>query len=598
MPSSPADTPSRQSFRIAASYGIVASGWILFSDQAVAWYFTDPHALTIAAMIKGWFFVLVTGAVLFLLVRRQLRKVSETAKAQQLAEAAVHRSEERFRALTTLSPDIISIFDREGHLTFNSAAALKIHGYREEDVLGQTTFNLVHPDDRESIQAAFAEALRDPTKTVLARYRYRNADGSYRWMEALGSNQLDNPDIQGIISISRDISQQVRAEDERRAMQEQLLQAQKMEAIGQLAGGVAHDFNNILTVISLNLETLKNPDPDTNVGNVAAEIEAATQRATALTRQLLLFARRQAVQKRPIDLNQLIGRLLAMLRRLIGENIAMEFRPASLPVWVHADAGMLEQVIVNLAVNARDAMPHGGHLVIAVSLQQFESTPAHPTRRSGRFACVSVEDNGCGIEPAAQGRIFEPFYTTKKEGKGTGLGLATVFGIVEQHEGWIELESTVGHGATFRVALPSSDKGFAPPDPIQAQPAGGQESILVVEDDNTIRLLCMRVLRRLGYRAAEASQGNEALEVWQQHQGAFDLLLTDMIMPGGLSGLDVAHRLRTEKPELKVIVMSGYSLELKQLGNIDTKEIAYLAKPFTPAALAQSIRLALTQPRQ
>lgn len=598
MPSSPADTPSRQSFRIAASYGIVASGWILFSDQAVAWYFTDPHALTIAAMIKGWFFVLVTGAVLFLLVRRQLRKVSETAKAQQLAEAAVHRSEERFRALTTLSPDIISIFDREGHLTFNSAAALKIHGYREEDVLGQKTFNLVHPDDRDSIQAAFAEALRDPTKTVLARYRYRNADGSYRWMEALGSNQLDNPDIQGIISISRDISQQVRAEDERRAMQEQLLQAQKMEAIGQLAGGVAHDFNNILTVISLNLETLKNPDPDTNVGNVAAEIEAATQRATALTRQLLLFARRQAVQKRPIDLNQLIGRLLAMLRRLIGENIAMEFLPSPQPVWVHADAGMLEQVIVNLAVNARDAMPHGGHLVIAVSLQQFESTPAHPTRRSGRFACVSVEDNGCGIEPAAQGRIFEPFYTTKKEGKGTGLGLATVFGIVEQHEGWIELESTVGHGATFRVALPSSDKGFAPPAPIQAQPAGGQESILVVEDDNTIRLLCMRVLRRLGYRAAEASQGNEALEVWQQHQGAFDLLLTDMIMPGGLSGLDVAHRLRTEKPELKVIVMSGYSLELKQLGNIDTKEIAYLAKPFTPAALAQSIRLALTQPRQ
>ena len=421
MPQHPDDTPSRQSFRIAAIYCIVSSGWILFSDQAVGWYFTDARALTIAAMIKGWFFVLVTGAMLYLLVRRQLRKVCETMAAQDLAEAAVRRSEERFRSLTALSPYIISICDREGRLLFNSAAALKIHGYRDEDLIGQKTFNLIHPDDRDAIQAAFAEAIRDPAKTVLARYRYRNADGSYRWMEAVGANELANPHLQGIICISRDISQQVRDEDERRAMQEQLLHAQKMEAIGQLAGGVAHDFNNILTVISLNLETLKSPDADTQTGNVAADIEAATQRAAALTRQLLLFARRQPVQKRPLDLNQLIGRLLTMLGRLIGENIAMEFRPAPLPAWVLADAGMVEQVIVNLAVNARDAMPHGGRLAIAVTLEHVEATPTHSERRPGNVVRVSVEDNGCGIEPAVQSRIFEPFFTTKKAGKGTGL---------------------------------------------------------------------------------------------------------------------------------------------------------------------------------
>ena len=597
MPQHPDDTPSRQSFRIAAIYCIVSSGWILFSDQAVGWYFTDARALTIAAMIKGWFFVLVTGAMLYLLVRRQLRKVCETMAAQDLAEAAVRRSEERFRSLTAPSPYIISICDREGRLLFNSAAALKIHGYRDEDLIGQKTFNLIHPDDRDAIQAAFAEAIRDPAKTVLARYRYRNADGSYRWMEAVGANELANPHLQGIICISRDISQQVRDEDERRAMQEQLLHAQKMEAIGQLAGGVAHDFNNILTVISLNLETLKSPDADTQTGNVAADIEAATQRAAALTRQLLLFARRQPVQKRPLDLNQLIGRLLTMLGRLIGENIAMEFRPAPLPAWVLADAGMVEQVIVNLAVNARDAMPHGGRLAIAVTLEHVEATPSHPERRPGNVVRVSVEDNGCGIEPAVQSRIFEPFFTTKKAGKGTGLGLATVFGIVQQHEGWIELESTLGQGSTFRVTLPASTQASPPAELPQSTPAGGQESILVVEDDTTIRLLCVRVLRRLGYHVSEASQGNEALEIWQQHQGAFDLLLTDMIMPGGLSGLDVAGRLRSEKPGLKVLIMSGYSLELNQLGNIDTSRITYLAKPFTPASLAQSVRLALNQTR-
>ena len=210
---------------------------------------------------------------------------------------------------------------------------------------------------------------------------------------------------------------------------------------------------------------------------------------------------------------------------------------------------------------------------------------------------MSVEDNGCGIEPAVQSRIFEPFFTTKKAGKGTGLGLATVFGIVQQHEGWIELESTLGQGSTFRVTLPASTQASPPAELPQSTPAGGQESILVVEDDTTIRLLCVRVLRRLGYHVSEASQGNEALEIWQQHQGAFDLLLTDMIMPGGLSGLDVAGRLRSEKPGLKVLIMSGYSLELNQLGNIDTSRITYLAKPFTPASLAQSVRLALNQTR-
>jgi len=587
-------SPSLQSLRIASFYAAFGAAWILCSDQLVACYFKDPETLTLVAIIKGWFFILVTACILFLLVRQQLSQAFRALEAQKQAEAAVRRSEEQFRTLADLSPDIISIFDSQGRLTFNSQAAYKIHGYKEEDMVGKSTFDLIHPEDVSAVQQAFAAALEEPSRPVMVRYRYRNADGSYVWMEAAGRNELHNPHLQGVISISRDISAQVRAEDERRAMQEQLIRAQKMEAIGQLAGGVAHDFNNILTVLSMSLENLRQESLPPQALDIVGELDQATGRAASLTRQLLLFSRRQVVQKRPLDINALVGRLLGMLRRLIGENISMSFEPGPVAAWVHADPGMLEQVIVNLAVNARDAMPQGGRLHIRSGERSASAEEArHHGRAGGRYVCISVSDTGVGMDPSTRDRIFEPFFTTKDAGKGTGLGLATVFGIIQQHEGWIEVESEPGRGSTFTLLLPESASAEAGPAAAPTAMPSGSESILVAEDDPSIRQLCQLALQRAGYRVTVAAHGREALEFWLEARGAFDLLLTDMIMPEGLSGLDLIEALRRDKPGLKVLVMSGYSLELTQTGRLDLSSVTFLPKPFNPATLAQAVRRAL-----
>ena len=712
------ESPSRPALKIAALYVFFAGAWILFSDRAVRHFFPDPEVLTTVATLKGWFFVAVTATMVFVLVRRQIRTVGETTLAQRA-------SDERFRSLASLSPDIISIFDREGRLTFNSAAALRIHGYRDEDLIGHSTFEMVHPDDRAAVQAGFAAMLKDPGKPAMVRYRYRNADGSYTWMEAAGRNELNNPNLRGIIAISRDVTERVRAdqklresdarfqqvvssmsdmlfatdlksvltfigpqvsqfgytpeevvgrsllellfpedrervaaelskavatgaivgaefrllardgslawlqesagfilddhgarigvsgmlrnitdkkraEEEKRSMQEQLTQAQKMEAVGQLAGGVAHDFNNILTVISMQVALLKEEHSPQQVTAACNELEEAVRRASALTRQLLLFARRQVVQKRAIDLDALLGHLLIMLRRLIGEDIAVETPRAARAAWVLADAGMIEQVVMNLALNARDAMPKGGRLRISTAFEQFDAGTAgkaeHPGRRAGRFVCLEVSDTGCGMDAETQRKVFEPFFTTKEAGKGTGLGLATVFGIVQQHEGWIEIESAAGKGSTFRTFLPEAAPAAVTGRSAAAIAPGGQESILVTEDDPSVRELCQISLRRLGYQVATACNGQEAIDLWTKKGGAFDLLLTDMIMPEGLTGLDVAKLLRLEKPSLKVIVMSGYSLELSRHAPLDAGRIEYLAKPFNPQTLAQAVRRVLGQP--
>jgi PAS domain S-box-containing protein len=589
-----AASPSLQSLRIASYYAAFAAAWILFSDRLLGLYVKDPETLTEIAIVKGWFFVLVTATLLYFLVRRQLAAMARALEARVEAEIAVRRSEERFRTLADLSPDIISIFDRGGNVVFNSQASYKIHGYKEADLVGRNTFDLIHPDDATAVQQAFAAALDEPSRPVMVRYRYRDADGSYRWMEASARNELHNPHLQGVIAISRDISTQIRAEEERRAMQEQLIRAQKMEAIGQLAGGVAHDFNNILTVLSMSLESLRQENLSPAALELVSELDQATGRAASLTRQLLLFSRRQVVQRRPLDLNALLGRLLGMLRRLIGENITMTFEPGPVPAWVHADPGMLEQVVVNLVVNARDAMPNGGHLHIRSGERlASEEEARRQGRHGGRHVTISVSDTGVGMDPSTRDRIFEPFFTTKEAGRGTGLGLATVFGIIQQHEGWVEVTSEPGKGSLFTILLPETASSDAPDENARCALAGGTESILVAEDDPAIRQLCLNALQRAGYRVTLASHGREALELWSRERGAFDLLLTDMIMPEGLTGLDLTEQLRREKPSLKVVVMSGYSLELTQHGRLDLSSVGFLPKPFNPSTLTQAVRRAL-----
>ncbi|MGA2853059.1 MAG: response regulator [Verrucomicrobiota bacterium] len=392
----------------------------------------------------------------------------------------------------------------------------------------------------------------------------------------------------GRIWTFRDITQS-------RALEAQFRQAQKMEAIGQLAAGVAHDFNNILAVIQLQASMLKaEEDLSSQQLECAREIETAAERAANLTRQLLLFSRRQTMQPRDLDLNQSINDMTKMLRRTIGEVIQVQFKFSLEPLFIHADAGMMDQVLMNLAVNAHDAMPQGGQLVIETSAVEFdESVRAQsPQARPGPFVCLSVSDTGCGITPENLSRIFEPFFTTKDVGKGTGLGLATVFGIVQQHQGWINVYSEVGRGTTFRIYLPrlAAKSGQESGQPALTAVRGGTEMILLVEDEAALRASMRISLSQLGYCVLEAVNGVEALEICKQHHDEIKLLLTDLVMPGGMTGMDLAGRLLRTNPKLKVIYTSGYSAEVAGKNFPLEEGVNFLTKPFAAQKLAQAVR--------
>jgi PAS domain S-box-containing protein len=382
---------------------------------------------------------------------------------------------------------------------------------------------------------------------------------------------------------------------ERTNLEAQLRHAQKLESIGQLAAGVAHDFNNILTIIQGHADRLLGQyDGDADVTEPLKLVSAAAKRGSSLTRQLLMFSRKQVMQSRIIDMNAVLANLTKLLHRLLGDDVALESNFAGNLPPVDADVGMIDQIIMNLSVNARDAMPKGGRLNISTSLINIDDAYAqqHPDARPGRFVCLIVSDTGCGMDRATLARIFEPFFTTKEVGKGTGLGLATVYGIVKQHQGWIEVTSQPGAGTTFKVYFPASDK----PVEIAAEKAGpedkvrgGHETILVVEDEPVLRELARMILKDYEYQVLEAATGQEALQVWHKHKGQIDLLLTDMVMPEGMTGRELADKLRREKPALKVIYTSGYSSDVMGHENA-TRDIKFLQKPYPPPELAQLVR--------
>ena len=385
----------------------------------------------------------------------------------------------------------------------------------------------------------------------------------------------------------------------RKQLQAQFLHAQKMEAIGQLAGGVAHDFNNILAAALLHLQLLQqkqNLEPE--LAASLRDLQQGTERAASLTRQLLLFSRRQVMQPKQLDFDEVIKGLLKMLKRLLGENIDTVFSPGPEPVWVEADVGMLEQVVMNLCVNARDAMPRGGRLEMgAQRLTLGAEDVRHRTKaRPGHFACFTATDTGCGMDQTTLKRIFEPFFTTKEPGKGTGLGLATVHGIVQQHHGWVEVESAIGRGTTFRVFLPAAQPPEAEqPQADQVNCRGGTETILLVEDDEQVRRMIRMTLRRFGYEILEASNGMGAIQIWERHRVKVSLLFTDMVMPGGLSGLGLAQWLRQFKPALKVLISSGYSEELLDRDGGLPAGMRFLPKPYDPNFLVWNVREVLDE---
>ena len=382
--------------------------------------------------------------------------------------------------------------------------------------------------------------------------------------------------------------------EDREAAQKQLRHAQKMEALGQFAAGVAHDFNNLLTVIqgyaSMQLAT---PDLAPDMTDSLEQVALAADRASALTRQLLLFSRQQVAQPRLLDCSAVVGGLRQMLGRVISEEIELRCDlAADLPA-VHADPGNLEQILMNLVVNARDAMPDGGRIVIRTGVEEIDA--AHiarsPQAQPGSHVCLSVSDTGAGMSEETMSRIFEPFFTTKAAGQGTGLGLATVYGLVAQHGGWLELNSKLGEGTTFRIFLPASElpaEGGA--EPVRPELRGGGETILVVEDERAVREIVSYILRQSGYAVLEASDGPEALSVWAQKGEEIDLLLTDVVMPNGLRGNQLADRLRTDRSDLRVLFSTGYDPDFAHSAAPLPARMSLLEKPYRPDTLVRAVR--------
>jgi PAS domain S-box-containing protein len=523
-----------------------------------------------------------------------LSTIARDITGRKHAEAELQRREKYFRSLIENASDSITVINSQGRVTFQSSSGERILGYPAETITGRSLLELVHPDDLAKAQTGLKQALTQLNVPVTLTVRLQHVNGSWRTIEAVGTGLQNEAGETQIIVNSRDLTDNIKLE-------EQFRQAQKMEAVGRLSGGVAHDFNNILTVIQGNVDFLKYSDKLSPAEREAlGDIAQGTERAAALTRQLLAFSRRQTMQTASLDLNQIVVQMTRMLRRILGEDIEMHLTYSAQPVFVRADAGMLEQVLLNLVVNSRDAMPAGGRLVIETAVAEIDRAAVlqHPQWREGTFVCLSVRDTGYGIPADLLPRIFEPFFTTKDVGKGTGLGLATVYGIVEQHNGWVAVDSESGKGTTFRIYLPRLALADAPGTavPKSAAVPGGKETILLVEDEPSLRTLAGKYLARLGYKIIEAGSGVEALKLWSQHKSEIALVLTDLVMPGGVSGRELAQTLRREQPGVKIIYTSGYSADIAGKDFPLQEGVNFLPKPFNPADLARLVRKALDEP--
>ncbi len=520
-----------------------------------------------------------------------VRDITERKRAEAQIQKLSHAVEQ--------SPASIVITDLTGNIEYVNPKFTEITGYSRDEAIGKNPRFLKsgHTSDHgyQDMWQAIAKG-----GVWQGEFHNKKKNGELFWEAASISPIRDHEGIiTHFIAVKEDITRRKAAEVERERLEAQFRQAQKMEAIGQLAGGVAHDFNNLLTIMGGSVEMLLWMDP--NLSSAAksylADIGAAAHRATALTRQLLTFSRQQAMKIQPIDLNETIGGFTKMLRRIVGEDIQVQnnFSPA-LP-YIEADTGMIEQVLMNLVVNARDAMPSGGNLIINSSVETVDHQHAqqNPSARVGQFVCLSVSDTGQGIAPENLPRIFEPFFTTKGVGKGTGLGLATVFGIVEQHRGWIEVTSQLGEGTTFRILLPiASGTALAGEQKPVEKACRGKEKILLVEDEPGVRAICQQVFELFGYTVFAAENGTAAQKIWADHGHEIEVLFTDMVMPGGITGLELAEKLQKQKPALKIILASGYSSKLTETDG-SAKHFTFLQKPFSPRTAAEMIRACLDQ---
>jgi two-component system, cell cycle sensor histidine kinase and response regulator CckA len=512
--------------------------------------------------------------------------------AQQRPVMRNTTSEEAHRLIAERATDVIAFTDDTGRISYASPSFQSILGYTPASVIGMQALTLVHPDDVAATSACFGRARGHGTGGVA--FRLRHADGSWRWFEADSTSVAENGQCRLVI-IGRDIT-------ERKRLEAELHQLQKLDTIGRLTGGVIHDFNNLLTGIAgfaeLGLSGLPSAHP---VREDLDEIARAAARAATLTNQLLTFARKQMTAPRTLDLNASILDMDKLLRRLIGAQITLDMRPDAEPAWVYADAGQIEQVLVNLVVNARDAMPDGGHVTISAANVTLDSSMLPESScLAGEYVRLIVSDTGVGIDAAIRQRLFEPFFTTKAPHHGTGLGLVTCADIVRQHGGAISISSEPGCGTTVTVYLPQvatvdrEECGLAAHfTSVPSSLPHGTETVLLVEDEDAVRALASRTLRSLGYTVLEAADGAAALQAVERHDNApLHLLLTDITMPH-MGGGSLADRLAQRYPNLAVIFMSGHRQESLVEDSRLGPDVLFLQKPFSLVTLARTVRAAL-----
>lgn len=529
--------------------------------------------------------------------------IQDITERKQMEET-LRDSELRFRTLFQQSMDAIAIMDRyPPKYRFVNPAFVELFGYTEEEIKKLTdeqAWILVHPDDRPIVQASLKERMEGRAKSARYEFRILRKDGDVRWVEVAGSvaelgSTLFNQ------TIYRDVTPRKQAEALQQSLQDQLTQAQKLESVGRLAGGVAHDFNNMLSVILGGLELVEEQvEPGSPIHDDLQEIKKAGLRSAELTQQLLAFARKQTVAPKVLDINSTVEGLLKMLRRLIGEDIDLVWAPDS-ELWpVHIDPSQVDQILANLCVNARDAINGPGKLTIETENVIFDATycAKHVECVQGEYVLLAVSDNGCGMDRDTLNRVFEPFFTTKHMGEGTGLGLSMVYGIVRQNNGFIRVYSEPGHGTTFKIYLPRFGEAVEPEQgttPLPAIMQGEGATILLVEDEKALLELNERMLLSLGYAVVATSTPNEAIRLATQHQGVIDLLLTDVVMPE-MNGRELATELQRIAPHIRQVFMSGYTANVIAHHGVLDQGVHFLQKPFTKRDLATKLHAALAEP--
>jgi two-component system, cell cycle sensor histidine kinase and response regulator CckA len=525
---------------------------------------------------------------------RALRERDESRQRHR-AEEALRHAETRYRDLFENANDIIYTLDIAGFFTSVNAAGERLFGYPREEILRMNIRSFLTPESDALAQSYLAKKLTGPNETTTYEVEIVRPDGTRLPLEVSTRLLYRNGQPYEVQGIARDISERRHAAAEQRRLEDQLLQAQKMESIGTLAGGIAHDFNNLLTAILGNTQLARDELASGGPSQeLLAEIEHAARRAAALTNQLLAFSRRQRLERQVIDLNATMSEILNMLRRIIGEDVEIQLDLAPEAPSIFADPAQIQQVVMNLAVNARDAMPGGGRLRIATHSIQLgvAESQTYPWTRPGPYAQIIISDDGGGIDEATQQRIFEPFFTTKEPGKGTGLGLAVVDGIVKQHGGFIKLVSQVEQGTTFMIALPATaaQPSLAASEP-QPVVRGGSETVLIAEDEEILRSLAATILRRAGYTVLLAANGEEAVEIFTSDPSAIDLVILDLIMPR-VGGHEAFEHMRALCPELRVLFVTGYGAAYDLQGDPTwlPPRATLLQKPYQVATLSRTVR--------